>query len=57
MASFPTLDPVVPHYFDPDAPAIETRSLAFRFTGESHPMTVQRTARLRAAAAAPRDNP
>jgi uncharacterized membrane protein YjgN (DUF898 family) len=33
MASFPTLDPVVPHYFDPDAPAIEKRSLAFRFTG------------------------
>jgi len=33
MASFPTLDPVVPHYFDSDAPAIEKRSLAFRFTG------------------------
>jgi uncharacterized membrane protein YjgN (DUF898 family) len=33
MAPFPTLDPVVPHFFDLDAPAIEKRSLAFRFTG------------------------
>jgi len=33
MAPFPTLDPVLPHFVDPDAPAIEERSLAFRFTG------------------------